>query len=238
MGGNDNNNRWVAKPSKEMMDYLEKAGLSGRIIEPIMREMPRPAGADNGRVGISKYSGAFEKWTEKIRSCPSWPDMYRESYDMVGEFSPLPVTENEIQKLLDAIPYGDKDYAGVFISYCVNEVYPYDEIRLTTNKPIGRLGALNTRKKWAITGDVGPRTGSTMSGGEIVIDGHSGDELGSDMSGGRIIMDGNAGGHVGERMTGGEIHLNGDYYSLGDLKGGRVYHNGHNLSELRAKSRR
>lgn len=89
--------KWSLKPDKEMMDYLEKAGRSGRISEPVGREMPHPAEADNGKAGMTAYSGAFEKWIEKIKSCPSWPDMYKESYDMVGEFAPLPVTENEIQ---------------------------------------------------------------------------------------------------------------------------------------------
>lgn len=126
---------------------------------------------------------------------------------MAKEYGPLPKTEGEIQALLDLIPEEAADDAGVFISYLVNEVYPYDEIELRTGKPIGQLGTRNSRKRWVIIGEVG-------------------DDAGCDMKGGELLVGGNAGAFVGTGREGGEIHLCGDYENISGEGKGTVYHKG------------
>ncbi len=130
------------------------------------------------------------------------------------------------------IPEKDVHHAGVFISYVVNEVYPYDEIELRVNMPVGRLGTYNTGKKWAITGNVGQGTGCEMSAGEILVRGSSDCHLGLRMNGGKIIVEGHAGMLVGIGMKSGEIRINDSYESAGyHIEGGGIYCRGKRIYE-------
>ena len=68
--------------------------------------------------------------------------------------------------------------------------------------------------------------GCGMKGGEAIIYGDCGHEVGRCMSGGKVHIHGNV-RHLGtDRTTGGEIHVDGDYITLGDIKGGKIYHKG------------
>jgi formylmethanofuran dehydrogenase subunit C len=77
-----------------------------------------------------------------------------------------------------------------------------------------------------INGDVGDSPGKLMRDGLITIDGNAGRTAGSQMKGGKLLIRGNAGKLLGNLMEGGEIHLEGGYESLGEVKGGRIYHKG------------
>ncbi len=222
--------RWKLKPDKEIMDYLEGDGRERiRLFQSPERE-PEIDGPD-----VNNYVKVFNEWNSKV-----WNQNgvgLGKAYLRIEKFGPLPSSQAEIQALADAMPEEDAEAAGLFISYLVNRVYPYDEIELKINKPFCHLGIGNKKKKWKIVGDAGDHIGGGFEGGEMTIYGNTGGGTGVYMKGGKIVVNGNAGGSVGERMTGGEIYLNGDYYSLGDVKGGSVYHKGHNLSRLRAQTR-
>jgi hypothetical protein len=99
-----------------------------------------------------------------------------------------------------------------------------------------------------IYGNAGYCVGNMMKGGAIRIFGNAADYLGGEtyaalyrpelgknpwnhtphpgMEGGIITIEGDAGKMVGNMMRGGEIHLNGNYESIGDVWGGRIFHKG------------
>lgn len=223
---NDNKKKWAPKPSQELRSYLDGAG----------KDVGTPPAEPNPEFGSKDYLKAFDGWNE--RNGLSNGIAVPKAYEMTGECSPLPKTEMEIQALLDLIPEKSIDHAGVFISYIVNEVYPYDEIELRTRKPIGFLGTKNASKKLTIMGNAGDHVGTSMTGGELVIKGNSGNDIGWCMDGGKITVEGSAGWRVGENRSGGEIHLLGDFESIGDRrydtsktvrKTGAVYHNGEQI---------
>lgn len=185
----------------------------------------------------------FEKWHRK----GEW-SAFRESYETVKDYKPFQKTQDEIQELIQDFELNydfPPHYSGVFISYCVNEVYPEKEIEIEIGMPFSFLG-LNTKKKWKIIGDtgdiigyemyggkievignVGNRLGENMKDGKIVVRGCAGDWIGEDMSGGTITIEGNAGQGVGYGMTGGKIFLNRHYDSLTNChKSGEIYHRG------------
>lgn len=224
---NNNNKKWALKPSQELRSYLDGAGN----VEP-------PPAEPNPEFGAKDYLKAFDEWNERKDGLYNGGIDVSKAYKMIGECSPLPKTEMEIQALLDLIPEDAADRAGVFISYLVNEVYQYDEIELRTNKPIGFLGTKNANKKLTIMGDVGDYVGTSMTGGgEIVIKGNAGNDIGWCMKGGKITVEGSAGWRVGNARRGGYIHLFGDYESIGDSYYdlwktggiGAVYHNGEQI---------
>lgn len=221
---NDNKKKWAPKPSQELRSYLDGAG----------NVEPQPA-EPNPEFGSKDYLKAFDGWDERIETLWNGNGIdVPKAYEMAGECSPLPKTEMEIQALLDLIPETSANHAGVFISYIVNEVYPYDEIELRTRKPIGFLGTKHASKKLTIMGHVGDHVGTSMTGGELVIKGNSGNDIGWCMHGGKITVEGSAGWRVGENRSGGEIHLLGDFESIGDRcydtsKTGAVYHNGEQI---------
>jgi hypothetical protein len=68
--------------------------------------------------------------------------------------------------------------------------------------------------------------GWEMEGGSITIIGDVGDTVGYAMKGGTVTVHGNAGTEIGEHMEGGDIHINGDIGSIGNVKGGKIYHIG------------
>ncbi len=222
---NSDKKKWAPKPSQELRSYLDGAGT-----------VETPPAEQNTEFGAKDYLKAFNEWNER-NGLSNGIDVPK-AYEMTGECSPLPKTETEIQALLDLIPEKSANHAGVFISYIVNEVYTYDEIKLRTNKPIGFLGTKNASKKLTIMGNVENKVGTSMTGGELVIKGNSGNDIGWCMDGGKITVEGSAGWRVGENRSGGEIHLLGDFKSIGDRcydtsktgrKTGAVYHNGEQI---------
>ncbi len=222
---NDNKKKWAPKPSQDMRSYLDGTG-----------NVETPPAEHNPEFGAKDYLKALNEWNER-NGLSNGIDVPK-AYEMTGKCGPLPKTEMEIQALLDLIPEKSANHAGVFISYIVNEVYPYDEIELRTNKPIGFLGTKNASKKLTIMGNVENNVGTSMTGGELVIKGNSGNDIGWCMDGGKITVEGSAGWRVGENRSGGEIHLLGDFKSIGDRcydtsktvrKTGAVYHNGEQI---------
>lgn len=216
-GGNSTSsgvNRWATKPSQDVVSYLGEAGPDATA---------QPTGLET-ELDAKDFLEAFNEWNKRKEKLWNGGLDVGKVYAMVSEYAPLPKTEREIQALLDLIPDEAANHAGVFISYLVNEVYPYDEIELRTGKPIGKLGTHNTKKRWRIAGDVGNDAGMSMTGGELVIRGNAANSIGWCMKGGKIIVEGNAGKWIGADRKGGEIHISGTYESIWSEKGGAIYH--------------
>jgi formylmethanofuran dehydrogenase subunit C len=93
------------------------------------------------------------------------------------------------------------------------------------------LGSNMKGGKITVKGNASPSAGVFMEGGEIFIHGASGVFLGGYMKGGKITVKGNAGEAAGNGMTSGELHIEGDYESLGDVRGGKIYYKGRLLGD-------
>jgi hypothetical protein len=102
----------------------------------------------------------------------------------------------------------------------------------------------------AVLGDAGAEAGMCLRGGTIEVMGNAGDSVGCGhvftnltikrdpfaweespairyhMTGGRIMVRGDARDHIGDMMNGGEIHVDGEIGSIGDIKGGKIFHKG------------
>lgn len=212
--------KWDIRPGKEITDYLN--GCAGF----------KSAGTPVPDEPVKNCLDAFNEWNERKKKMWGENMAVDEAYEMSAEFAPRPKTQGEIQELLDAIPEEAVDCAGLFVSYCVNEVYPYDEIELRVDRPLDYLGARNMGKKWKLAGDVGEGSGYGMKRGEIIIEGNAGSYTGTCMKGGKIVVNGNAGVAVGHWMSGGEIRLNGESYgSITDVEVGNIYHKGRRVYE-------
>ena len=81
-----------------------------------------------------------------------------------------------------------------------------------------------------VKGNVLERNGSVggnMRDGIITIEGDVASAIvGGAMVNGRITIKGNCKGRIGDGMRGGEIHLEGDYGTIGNVIGGKIYHKG------------
>lgn len=221
------NSRWALGPSEDMAAYLGEAKSAET---PPAEPKPEPETED-----MKDYLKTFNEWRERKTEMWgedyelwSWGDMHGDkAYQMINECGPLPKTKEKIQELLNTIPEKDAQYAGVFISYCVNEVYPGEEIKLRITRPVGYLGTKNSRKKWVIRGHAGRYVGVDMTGGEVCVEGNVEHYAGRSMKGGKIIVEGNAGNGVGLDMHGGEIHLHGNFESTSNIQGnGKIYYKG------------
>ncbi len=176
---------------------------------------------------IEEVINTFNSWMEDMDYLCNRPNIYAslEKYDQ------LPDTQEKIQRFIvheiKELEYGRRYYLGMFISYCVNEVYEGQEIELSLNEPVNYLGWF-TKKNWIINGVVGDRLGQEIISGNIIVNGNAGDYLGGWMKDGRIELNGCAGYHVGHDKKGGDIHLNDEYGSIGAqrLGGGKIYHKG------------
>jgi formylmethanofuran dehydrogenase subunit C len=110
---------------------------------------------------------------------------------------------------------------------------------------VGRHAGNKSRGTIIIRGNAGDTVGIDMEEGNVVVEGNAGDDAGRDiaswdayltifgdagdnlgrgMKGGYIGVYGNAGRNVGQGMTGGEIGITGDYESIGNVRGGKIYH--------------
>lgn len=117
--------------------------------------------------------------------------------------------------------------AGVFLSELINNGQDSDFVIHTTHlsSSIDFLGYKNT-KNIIVDGKIGDCIGYEMHRGLITVNGNADDLVGWKTEKGIIIVNGNIGGLVGERMDEGEIHIEGTFVSLGNIRGGRVYHKG------------
>jgi len=122
--------------------------------------------------------------------------------------------------------------AGVFLSALINNGKDSDYVIHTQHlKEVSELGYKNT-KKIVVNGHVcGP--GPFMEGGTIIVNGNAGPDVGAFMRGGTIIVNGNAGDKVGDGMLGGEIHIEGHYKKLSYIYGGKIYHKGVLVAQVR-----
>lgn len=77
-----------------------------------------------------------------------------------------------------------------------------------------------------VKGSTAQQVGENMEGGSIIVEGDTGHWVGSWMESGSITVKGNAGEDVGEHMKGGEIYLLGNYESIANIEGGKIYHKG------------
>jgi formylmethanofuran dehydrogenase subunit C len=112
------------------------------------------------------------------------------------------------------------------------------------------LGTFMEKGNIAVLGDAGAEAGMCLRGGTIEVMGNAGDSVGCGhvftnltikrdpfaweespairyhMTGGRIMVRGDARDHIGDMMNGGEIHVDGEIGSIGDIKGGKIFHKG------------
>jgi formylmethanofuran dehydrogenase subunit C len=118
---------------------------------------------------------------------------------------------------------------AVWVDGCVKD-YAGHKMRggfLLIEKDAGNNLGHEMEDGWIYTkGDCGNSVGARMGFGNIVVKGNVRDHLGEYNEGGEITVHGNAGVNVGELMTGGDIHINGEIGSIGNVKGGRIYHKG------------
>ncbi len=196
------NTGWSPRPDDNLLKYLGGGGAGGRIGEKLAQVMAEP--------DIEDYLETFEKWNGKEYVND------RQAYGCVGELKPLPATVEEVHKFLDK---SRAERAGLFASYCLNEICQEDEIELHVERPHNFLGAYNSGKKWRIHGNVGDRAGLGMSGGEFVVEGSAGQSFCREMSGGKAVLYGSAGNDAGSGMKGGELQVNG---SARDFVGHRM----------------
>ncbi len=190
---------------------LNQGGLSGKF-EPI--EMIH---ADN-------YLDAFKIWNEKYtllkRRLPF------DVYDPVENYEPLPADQNAIQELISGIEMDFEripEYAGIYVSFLINESCSEKDIAVEIKKTWDHLGIYNS-KNLKITGDCGNDCGIWMKNGEIVVNGGCDSWVGNGMEKGKIIVKGTAYLGVGAHMEGGEIIVEGDVQNFvgGDMAGGKI----------------
>jgi len=147
-------------------------------------------------------------------------------YIKVEEFSPKNLkTQEEIQKFLETI--GKREvYAGIYVSYLVNEVYPERKIKLNLKRlpRLPFLGLYNTEKTWVLKGNAGNSVGRGAKGGFIIVKGDTGEGVGEYMEGGKIIIRGRCDGYAGIGMKDGEIIIERDVGNVvgRDMKGGTI----------------
>jgi hypothetical protein len=145
-------------------------------------------------------------------------------------------------------PAGDRrwgEFAGHFLS-ALMELSRSRAFRISTRGLDCLLTDIGyrTAKRIEVLGDVGDYAGSSMQGGSLSVTGSAGNclgvgmdagtievgnagkEAGCGMKGGRIVITHDAGESLGEDMRGGEIHVHGKIASLGDVKNGKIFHEG------------
>jgi formylmethanofuran dehydrogenase subunit C len=84
------------------------------------------------------------------------------------------------------------------------------ELRLVGDcSRVKRVGAVMTRGRIVIEGNVGMHLGAGMSGGAIIVNGDAADSVGHEMLGGQIVIMGNAGHLVGSTIRGGSVGIRG-----------------------------
>ena len=147
---------------------------------------------------------------------------------------------------LSASINGNAFKAGVFMSALINTCADNDFIIHTRHheEPIIVFGYQNIKNiivegdlglaaaflmeggSITVEGDAGAQAGEMMTGGCLLIRGDCGDSLGRVMRGGRIIIWGNPNYDIGDSMWDGEIRLEGDAGKLGEIYGGRIFHQG------------
>ncbi|MEA3230057.1 MAG: hypothetical protein U9P44_04015, partial [archaeon] len=157
------------------------------------------------------YLDSFERWSGKCLAASL--HSLRKRYDLVGEYESLLSNQQEIQdfvfeveKIYDRLPLS----AGMFVSYCANEICPEGEIEIKVDKPWEGLGSYNVDKNWKIVGNTGDFLGCEMEGGEITVEGSVQDYLGREMKGGNIVVEGSANDYVGFAVEGGNIAVEGN----------------------------
>jgi formylmethanofuran dehydrogenase subunit C len=77
----------------------------------------------------------------------------------------------------------------------------------------------------SIRGSVTKYAAMYMTGGTLTIGGDAGSRLGFAMQGGVVRVKGNA-ESISDDMAGGEVHVDGEIGSIGDIKGGKIFHKG------------
>lgn len=202
-------NEWRPTPSDDLLKYLGGNGAGGKIGEKLAQVQNEP--------DIDDYFETFEKWNSGNARNSSDEN----AYEAVGKFKPLPATVEEVQEFLKKTI---NSRAGLFASYCLNEICQKDEIELHVNKSHNFLGAYNSGKKWRIHGNVGDKAGREMSGGELVVEGHAGNQFCGEMSGGKAVLYGSAKDFAGAEMNGGELQVNGNVEGSAayKMKGGYI----------------
>ncbi len=208
------NNQWNPKPGDEVLKYLDGGGIgaNGKIGEKLAQAMVEP--------DMEDYLETFERWNGNHYSSDKYSSD-KKAYESVGNFKPLPATVDEVEEFLDRT---ENSRAGLFASYCLNEIYSEDKIELKVEKPHNYLGAYNSGKRWRIHGNVGNQAGFEMSGGELVVDGNAGHHFCGNMSGGKAVLYRSAGEFAGTGMRGGELQVNGSVrgYAGNRMQDGRI----------------
>ncbi len=190
---NNDNNPWRLKPSAEIAQHLDEVSTIARM-----------------NLKTEDYIGAFKKWDDSRYG--KWGFISEEeAYAKVGEFGPLPSTVKDVNDFLSAV---EEPMAGLFASYCLNELCPETEIELEicpNYKRFDFLGAYNKGKNWKIRGNGGDKAGYGMSGGTLEIDRYAGEKVGEWQSGGELVVNGWVGKYAGYLMKdGGKLVVNGD----------------------------
>lgn len=204
--------RWERKLSGEVLDYLETGGSRtaegpkltsrGETSSP-WRLRPAAETLDYlESVELEKWLESFEKWNRSKYQSDE------EAYEAVREFESLPETPKDIQTFLGAVGDGDRR-AGLFASYCINELCRETEMELEIDKPFDYLGAYNDGKSVKINGDAGAHAGSGMRAGKLEVSGTAEDFVGEKMRGGKIAVYGNVKDYAGKEMEGGGIEIRG-----------------------------
>lgn len=234
------------KPPAGLLKYLEtnsnKPETKGKPAngrksgnKPAEKSTP----AQSGSHSPDEYVHTFEKWhgwcknkwvqritDEIVDDLPIAETI--QAYDAVKSFGPLPSTISDVITLLDSVNTDYAEDAGLFASYCLNEVCPESEIELRIKRQFHFLGAFNNGKRWIIRGNTGKNTGFEMSQGELVVYGNVDYDVGLEMTGGKITVEGDSDFGAGSLMRGGELHLNGRINScIATLSsGGNICHKG------------
>ena len=132
----------------------------------------------------------------------------------------VPEQENPFRQKVEAVLKGVEPASAPAMAGEEEKSIPDEEevIVGTGQDNIGKN--LVAGKNIRVSGDVGYRTGLSMSGGEIHVKGNAGYQTGDHMSGGKIQIGGNVEKFTGDHMSGGEIHVEGD---AGDWTGEKMF---------------
>ena len=144
----------------------------------------------------------------------------------LSEIEGLEFTAKHVEALSVIIPteFPAALYRGVgfFFSALVSQCPNEDFIISTANMAV----ELNWHMGPTLVSRHGQNYFATLNAKNVEIKGDVGHFFGALMTGGRLVLDGNAGEDVGHFMSGGEIHINGDYKTIGDVLGGKIFHKG------------
>jgi hypothetical protein len=199
------------------------------------------------QVDGSVVSQLMEAFRSLQMTYPVGVKMYPRSMELLRGLTPSPRTVERACIALREFQ-GERDFqtrAGVFLSALINgEGFSENEaLRLDLRHldvPLNYMG-LRNRRNLVLIGDVGDKAGYKMESGSILVEGDAGDKAGLDLSGGKLIIHGDVGIKLGEWMRGGEIHVHGRKKSKGllvisgHLRGGRIYHRGKLVVDMRGK---